>query len=138
MCRFFFPSPDRSQQNNNNNNSQNQTTTSATLNNNQLTSSTLPRAAHTRRQMQIEAQQATPIGHSTPPPVEQQQQNRTFHFDSPLSLMSRANTKKIGRKIKVQLTKGHFKLLLNDKERKEDIVFPNKYITCYQLNQTKT
>ncbi|XP_063728244.1 uncharacterized protein LOC134855625 isoform X5 [Symsagittifera roscoffensis] len=104
--RFFFPSPDRNQQNNNNNNSQNQTTTSATLNNNQLTSSTLPRAAQTRRQMQIEAQQATPIGHSTPPPVDQQQQNRTFHFDSPLSLMSRANTKKIGRKIKVQLTKG--------------------------------
>ncbi len=41
---------------------------------------------------------------ATPP---QDSQNKTFHLDSPLSLMGRANTKKIGRKIRVQLTKGN-------------------------------
>ena len=34
--------------------------------------------------------------------------DKTFLFESPLSLMNRANTKKIGRKIRVQLQKGEW------------------------------
>ncbi|XP_075255941.1 uncharacterized protein LOC142348460 isoform X5 [Convolutriloba macropyga] len=125
--RYFFPSPDRRQlqgndstahtslqqpalKGNSSNPSLPQSNSGYNLSAGPVSSSTLPRSSqHNRRkqQQQLNASEAGGVARqdvSTPP--ADSGGNRTFNFDSPLSLMGRANTKKIGRKIKVQLNKG--------------------------------